>query len=600
MKIVSVVKGFGVLVGGLLLMSLAGVIIFLATSDPNQYKGQIVSKLDAAIEGQVNIAGPIDFKLWPWPRIHVQQFSVSRVTEKGTPYSIAAKDLQLNVGFSVLFSSDFAINDLLAQGVTLQLGDNKPWTIDMLNGNFKSTCCGLKSSKFILKAKGSTFKGHFDLDLDKPHFLGKLNVDKLDVGLWTRGESASQTPAFPFGWFGKGTIDFQLGVAELMHQGKSYQNIKTHVFSKEGKVHLDPIQVTNKEDKFKGSALINPLKDNQGQITLKGSYQSKAVDKVAMDLILEPNKTTPSVSGSIEIGTIKDKSLSKVEMSERLIPKWIIPFELIEQRQLDVSLSINAVDNRAQNIVANVRSDGRTLRLEEFKAQVLGGQLSGSVALTPQSKTVRVDLKADDLLLNQIVKPQSGKAPDGKLDFILKGQGRGDDLQQVFGAWNGHVLTHLKKARLYHRRVDNDFGQFFFGFLQPRKQNKQTPLECFVLKAPISNGVVQAQNRIGLETSDLNVMGSGTINLNNEALDINVAVTEKRGIDLKLGDFDKYVVIKGTLTKPNINFRPDGVVKEGVSILGAIATGGLSLVAQQLMSSMEGSSQPCKSVMESK
>lgn len=134
------------------------------------------------------------------------------------------------------------------------------------------------------------------------------------------------------------------------------------------------------------------------------------------------------------------------------------------------------------------------------------------------------------------------------------------------------------------------------------KQENYTTLKCGVVHYDIKDGMATTENGIAFETDKLLILGTGTINLKNEQLTLLIESRPKQDIVegtlktlITVGDMSLagLVQVGGTLAEPRLELNPAGVLKEGVSITAAVATGGLSSLATRLFDEATKDENPC-------
>jgi hypothetical protein len=106
--------------------------------------------------------------------------------------------------------------------------------------------------------------------------------------------------------------------------------------------------------------------------------------------------------------------------------------------------------------------------------------------------------------------------------------------------------------------------------------------------------VATADKGIAVETTKMNIIGSGTVNLKTEELDLTVRPRPKEGLGVSLGGLASLVRVTGTLAEPRVGIDEMGVAKTGAAVGAALATGGLSLVAQGLFDKATEGAPPCQ------
>jgi hypothetical protein len=109
--------------------------------------------------------------------------------------------------------------------------------------------------------------------------------------------------------------------------------------------------------------------------------------------------------------------------------------------------------------------------------------------------------------------------------------------------------------------------------------------------------MVNIKDSVGVVTDRLNIVLSGTINLNSEVLDIKINPSEKSGLTTGI-DLGGLVKIEGTLQNPQAGVNKTGVVNSAVSIGLGFLTGGLSIAAENAKS-LASKVQPCKTALHS-
>ena len=87
------------------------------------------------------------------------------------------------------------------------------------------------------------------------------------------------------------------------------------------------------------------------------------------------------------------------------------------------------------------------------------------------------------------------------------------------------------------------------------------------------------------------------INFKDQGLNIEINTNPKEGLGLGLGELAKAIKIGGTIEKPKIGLNVEGVAELGASIGAAVATGGVSLLAQGQLEKLKADSESCAKVL---
>ncbi|NIQ36282.1 MAG: hypothetical protein GTN86_10250 [Xanthomonadales bacterium] len=98
----------------------------------------------------------------------------------------------------------------------------------------------------------------------------------------------------------------------------------------------------------------------------------------------------------------------------------------------------------------------------------------------------------------------------------------------------------------------------------------------------------------------MNVIGSGTINLGTEAIDVALRAQPRDGVGLSASTLGNVVRISGTLAAPDTGMDAVGALKTGASVGAAVVTSGISLLVQGLFNRVTADSAPCKTALKVK
>ena len=112
---------------------------------------------------------------------------------------------------------------------------------------------------------------------------------------------------------------------------------------------------------------------------------------------------------------------------------------------------------------------------------------------------------------------------------------------------------------------------------------------------PIGNGSINIQDSVGVETDKLDIVLSGTVNLQNEAINLKINPHDKTGLTTGV-DLGGLVQIEGTIENPRAGVNKAGVVNSAVAIGLGILTSGISIAAENARS-LATKRQPCKAAM---
>ncbi len=282
------------------------------------------------------------------------------------------------------------------------------------------------------------------------------------------------------------------------------------------------------------------------------------------------------------------------------------PLPLDGLKAADAKLAFRAERVKVRGLVLSdvavdvALSDGR-LVVKPLTVSVAGGRVSGDITLDARGAIPRlaVNLDARKVDLGRLLKDMEiTDVLETRLDATVRIKGGGTSVRAIMAGLDGDILATLGEGRINNKAVDlvgADLLTEVFTSLNPlATKDDYTRLTCAVVRMAIRNGVATADKGIAVETKKMNVIGSGTVNLKTEKLDLAVRPRPKEGLGISLGGLAGLVRIKGTLAEPRVGIDEMGVVKTGLAVGAALATGGLSLIAQGLFDKATEGAPPCQ------
>jgi uncharacterized protein involved in outer membrane biogenesis len=286
-----------------------------------------------------------------------------------------------------------------------------------------------------------------------------------------------------------------------------------------------------------------------------------------------------------------------------------LPFESLPNANGKITLNINQLilpnQTPLKDVSGTIAFNSERIDINDLKFELGKGQAQAHISLAQiSSNAPMVSMKAlaKGFTLEQVLVSSNSNAKmsggDAQIAFNLSG--RGKSLHQIVGAANGTAQMTVGKARIDSDLLNaaGDLAVTIMDTLNPmRKQSNQTILECAVAYLPVSNGLINIRDSIGVETDKLDIALSGTLNLNTEVINLKIDPRQRSGIitGINLGSL---VQLEGTLQNPKTGINKEGVVNSAVSIGLGILTGGISIAAENAKS-MGTKSQPCKTAMHS-
>lgn len=193
----------------------------------------------------------------------------------------------------------------------------------------------------------------------------------------------------------------------------------------------------------------------------------------------------------------------------------------------------------------------------QLSADLPDGKVSAHVRFDgrPEIPTASLDLNVADVRLGQLARKDPTQPPlDGPLHGHLKLTGRGRSIHAIAADANGSVIAILPEGTMRASLAELT-GIDLRGLRMLLTKNKdETPVRCAVARFQLHKGTLTAQTLV-IDTDPVLITGGGTIELNTEALDLQIQGHPKH---VRLLRVQAPVAIQGTLAHPSI-----GVEKEG-------------------------------------
>jgi uncharacterized protein involved in outer membrane biogenesis len=244
-------------------------------------------------------------------------------------------------------------------------------------------------------------------------------------------------------------------------------------------------------------------------------------------------------------------------------------------------------------------ANGR-LTLAPLAARMGDGTLSANAtvdASSGKSAAVTARIKADKVVLGTLFEQisRSDLLTGAPTDADIQLTGAGATPAAIAGSLDGSILVTIGDGRVNEAVIDwagADVLTQLADSLDPDSDPYAT-LTCGVVKMGAKDGVLTWDEQVAFQTSKMNVLSSGVIDLGPETLDIAVHPSPRAGVGISAGKLAELVRLTGTLSHPSVGLDTAGLARNAASVAGALATGGMSLLAEKMLDSRSSSDDPC-------
>ena len=289
-------------------------------------------------------------------------------------------------------------------------------------------------------------------------------------------------------------------------------------------------------------------------------------------------------------------------------PKRAEALPLDGLKVVDGSLKLSASnvelnDFDIDNGTLDARIDAGHLLLSANAAE---GGLSLDLELRPGGTDWQFDLHHKGKLnLGRLIKAKNQQALSNvPVAVEIRMNAVGASVAELLRSADGRIELVLGAGQLDRKASKLPFGGVVVSLLDAvnptqlstiRVRKDLLSLQCAVLQFDIADGIATSKHGLALQTEKLNVLGGGVIRLETEEIELRFKTVKRTGVGLSLlGVADRFVVVDGTLKHPRATVDTGDLLIEGAA---AWATGGLSLVADQIIQRLTAFGSPCEKLL---
>ncbi len=353
-------------------------------------------------------------------------------------------------------------------------------------------------------------------------------------------------------------------------------------------VDLNPFKVEINENDLTGQTVIDWSND---KVSISGEIQSQRLNL-----------------NQFEFGTESDvDSNNEAKDSDKIFSKTNINWNWLDDYDVNLSLNITQLSVNKTNfrsITSRAKLAKGKLLVEPFDGILANGGVRGSLSIEKHLPGVKITSnvvglnitpedfgESDESVIN-------GGNTDVEIDLTMTGVSAHD----LAASLNGEFVLEMRKAKMRNDLLDSLGSDIFIetlSMLNPFvKEDEYTDLDCAAARFVAKDGVLISRNQIAIETSKVEIVAGGIINLDTEQLEIGFTPVAKKGLGVNIGNLVKFVRLGGTLREPVPEADPAGMLKSGAAIGAAISTGGLSLFVDGLFKRLTTAGTACNHIFE--
>jgi uncharacterized protein involved in outer membrane biogenesis len=328
------------------------------------------------------------------------------------------------------------------------------------------------------------------------------------------------------------------------------------------------------------------------------------------ELVIEPATPRWRIDGDIVAPHLDAADFltagERASDAERVFPETALPFGLLSRVDADVAFASDTLITPVavfDNLTSRFElADGKAV-IGPVKARVAEGEFLArfDIRTDPEMPEVVSELSLSGVQLDHVAKIAARKTvTGGALDVAVNITGSGHSAREIMTHANGTIAVDIGAARFNNKAVNLAEADLLWSFvtrLNPfAAREPSSEIECVAVRFPIRNGIADNPVGIGMLTRSLSILGGGKLNFATERIDLRARPKPREGLGLSVAGLVDFLRIGGTLKKPQAVTDTVGVATAGVKVGAAVATAGLSLVAEGLFDRAGADASVCEVV----
>jgi len=363
-----------------------------------------------------------------------------------------------------------------------------------------------------------------------------------------------------------------------------------------------PLVLSAKLASQKDEQVADPIRLTLGKSTVEGRVAVKTEGP-------RPYVSARLASKEIELAQVAGPAPKPEAKSGRIFSDAPFPLDALRRLDGDAEIAVERLVLRKGLPLESVRTrvalkNGR-FDVQQFGANLGGGAVDGRILLDaskPAAATLAVSFDGKGISLEKVgaALGYAQNLSGGSTDVALRLTGPGESLHRFVGWGNGELRVTIGPTRASGAALDAGGGALtsILDKVNPfRRTDPHTDLSCAVVRLPVRDGVATAQRTIAAETTKVNMVLAGQINLRTEDLDLAIRPTVKEGLGIGVGAVAELVHVTGTLSDPTTRIDTLASARAALSVGAAVLTSGLSLLGELAYSRATADPHPCQTAL---
>lgn len=630
----------------LLLVVVVGGFVFLKTFDLNTYKAYAEKEVYKLTGRQLALNGDAGLKISLVPTIKLNDVTLSNAVWAAQPYMVKAQSVEVSVSILPLLHKEVVID-------TVRLIEPEVYLVVNKDGknNWTFTAPGVQYAA----AESVTMTDAATAEADMPmSFLAKdvqivngvvvyedmQNGSKQDVRVKTFDLKAEDMnspihAAFDVLYNGENISGTAVtGSVEALLRNMADFPVQANVKAYGATVGVDAKlnDLLGNNLRFAGSVTAKNPSGNFGApaVTLEANVNGTPTNvtadikslNVAGNVIsgqvkADLSKAKPYVNAVLQcpkfdlqtLNTVSQASLSWIGSAQaaEFVPDTALDLSALNLVNADLKATVQklVVDPNfvIDNVQVNAKVNNGVLNVSPFSLGLGGGTINGTASVNGQQNSVAFEAKGQNMTLQNIWpgfaltdNKSFGISSGGKTDLSVNLSGQGATVRSLVESLNGQIIAIVGESKIQTgslKYLEGNFVTQLLNTLNIQRKERSMTLQCAVVRTDLKNGVATFPKGIVFNAKDLMVVSDGTVNLQNDKLNLTIHPFNGKVTDTNVMQaLSSLIKISGTIENPRLALDNSAVVK---NVVGVAAAGPAFLGSQMLLDVDEA---PCYTALK--
>ena len=518
----------------------------------------------------------------------------------------------------------------ISPGLALDELEGQPVVLSA-SGSYRGRTVSLREASVGVGAQTLGLTGRAELIPDAPDIELRFNAESIDLSPWLAGSDVLDAGLRTLAGTGRlkvsqGKLDadeLALRSGDVSLEGRLSLPLADRGKTGEFALHLTAPAVKNLVSGLAGGAMDeqpvdlradgswNPGQWQLGQILWRIPGRGDVRGSVSFAGNPSPTISVRLRSASLDLRPVDNNTTPAPPPNaadDRVIPDRDIALPDLADLDIDLKVEVDSLQSpvtAGASLVLEARVADDQLIVDRLETKGKRGQIRASLTVAADAAAAleaRLELQGQKLYIAAPDEPPAALTARPRYDLEATLQAKGADLRELAETLNGRIRIQAEAGTITRRGgvlvtlVMDDFLTRTLETVNPLiKTRDEVQLNCFVVLAEIEEGKVRGDPLVALQTTEVNLLTRGEIDLGSESVKLDIITRPRRGLGISLGDIvNPFTRVGGSLGSPRLVPDPTSAVFEtGANIL----TGGGWVVARKFRDRFFAGN-PCAKALE--